>query len=100
MTDPIKVQRATVTIGSIEVDGFQLPDGSYRMSVTQAAETIGLGVQNASDFSRSKAIKPLLGEGYTPQTCQLPISERENANHFRATPVISCYLRALSCNSV
>ncbi|MDY7014099.1 MAG: hypothetical protein SVX43_10985 [Cyanobacteriota bacterium] len=40
MTDPTQATRATVTIGSIEVDGFQLPDGTYRMSQAQAAEAI------------------------------------------------------------
>jgi hypothetical protein len=30
-----------------------------------------LGVQNASDFLRSKAIKGLLGEAYTPQIFEI-----------------------------
>lgn len=72
MTDSTKASRATVQLGSIEVDGFQLPDGSYRMSQTQIAETIGLTERNARDFLRSKAIKSLLGKGYTDA-----ISERE-----------------------
>jgi len=65
MTTELKATRATVTIGSLVVDGFMLPDGSYRMSQTQAAEMVGLTQQNASDFLRSNAIKRLLGEGYT-----------------------------------
>ena len=67
MPESLKATRAPIPIGSIQVDGFMLPDGSYRMSRTQTAECVGLGVQNASDFLRSKAIKTLLGEGYTPQ---------------------------------
>ncbi len=39
------------------------PMGFFRVD----AEWVGLGVQNASDFLRSKAIKRLLGESYTPQ---------------------------------
>ena len=63
----MKATRTTVTIGSLAVEGFMLPDGTYRMSQTQAAEMVGLTQQNASDFLRSKAIKRLLGEGYTPR---------------------------------
>jgi len=36
-------------------------------SPTQAAECVGLKVQNVSDFLHSKAVKALAGEGYTPQ---------------------------------
>jgi hypothetical protein len=48
-----------------------LPDSSYRMSQTQAAECVGLKVQNVSDFLRSKAFKALAGEGYTPQISEI-----------------------------
>lgn len=66
MTDPIKATRATIPIGSIEVDGFQLPDGTYRMSQTQAAECVGRPEINARRFLSSKAIKASLGDDYTP----------------------------------
>lgn len=62
MTESIKATRATVQIGSLEVDGFRLPDGSYRMSLSQAAECIGLTARNAFDFLRSKAFKHLLSK--------------------------------------
>ena len=65
MTESIKANRASVQIGALEVDGFMLPDGSYRMSQSQVAEAVGLSRRNVSDFLRSKAIKALLGEGYT-----------------------------------
>lgn len=71
MTDATRATRTTVTIGSIQVDGFMLPDGSYRMSQTQAAQCVGLKVQNISDFLRSKAFKSLAGEGYTPQISEI-----------------------------
>jgi len=48
-----------------------LPDGSYRMSQTQAAECIELKVQNISDFFRSKAFKSVIGEDYTPQIFEI-----------------------------
>lgn len=72
-----KAKRATVSIGSLEVEGFQMPDGSYRMSITSAAEAVGLSVRNASDFLRSKAIKRLLGEGYTPPKSEIEVESDE-----------------------
>ncbi len=66
MSNSEKARRAIVTIGPLEVEGFQLPDGSYRMSQTQAAEVVGLTERNARDFLNSKALKSLLGEDYTP----------------------------------
>ena len=73
MSESIRATRAIVTIGHFTVDGFMLPDGSYRMSLTQAAECVGLTTRNASDFLQSKAFKSLMGEGYT-----VPISEIES----------------------
>jgi hypothetical protein len=73
MTESTKATRATVTIGDLTIEGFMLPDGSYQMSQTQAAESVGLAPQNASDFLRSKAFKSSVGEGYT-----VPISEIES----------------------
>lgn len=84
MTDSLKANRESITIGSTTIDGFMLPDGSYRMSITQAAQSVGLKVQNASDFLRSKALKSLLGEGYTPQTSQVEIeSEAQSRGQSR-----------------
>jgi hypothetical protein len=83
-----RATRATVTLGSIIIDGFMLPDGSYRMSLTQAAETVDLGVQNASDFLRSKALKSLAGEGYTPQTFEIETDDQiRGQGRFRGLPL-------------
>jgi hypothetical protein len=48
-----------------------LPDGSYRMSQTQAADCVGKPEINARRFLSSKAIKALLGEGYTPDSIEI-----------------------------
>ena len=66
--DTVKAQRSTVRIGDLEVDGFMLPDGSYRMSQAQAAEAIEEPPVYALRFLRSKESKALLGEGYTDYT--------------------------------
>jgi hypothetical protein len=62
MTESIKATRASVQIGALEVDGFMLPDGSYRMSLTQTAECVGKPARSTFDFLRSKALKRLLSE--------------------------------------
>ncbi len=50
MTESVRAVRAPVQIGSLTVDGFMLPDGSYRMSQTQAAECVGKPEINARRF--------------------------------------------------
>lgn len=37
MTETEKAKRESVAIGSLSVEGFQMPDGSYRMSLSSAA---------------------------------------------------------------
>ncbi|MEG4092785.1 hypothetical protein [Microcoleus sp. Pol12B4] len=68
MTESVRAVRASVQIGSLTVDGFMLPDGSYRMSQTQAAETIDEPPVYALRFLRSNGSKALLGETYTDYT--------------------------------
>ena len=75
MTESVRAVRASVQIGSLTVDGFMLPDGNYRMSQTQAAECVGKPEINARRFLDSKAIKALLGKGYTPDTIEIESSE-------------------------
>lgn len=70
MSETVKAQRTDIAIGSLTVDGFMLPDGSYRMSQTQAAEAIDKPEINARRFLTSKAIKGLLGKDYTPDAIE------------------------------
>jgi hypothetical protein len=62
MSESIKATRAIIAIGSLSVEAFMLPDGSYRMSLSQAAECIGKPARGTFDFLQSKAFKRLLGE--------------------------------------
>lgn len=66
-----KAQRAEIQLGPHAIEGFMLPDGSYVMSQSQAAELIGENEINARRFLDSKGIKALLGEGYTPDTFEI-----------------------------
>lgn len=77
----MKATRSTVTIGSLVVDGFMLPDGTYRMSQAQAAEAIEEPPVYALRFLRSNDSKALLGEAYTDYKPD-PV-EVENASNTR-----------------
>ncbi len=78
-------RRARIQIGVLEVEGFMLPDGSYRMSQSQAAEIVGLSERNARDFLSSKAFKSLRGEGYTPAIFEIDeVSQGRGQSRFNA----------------
>jgi hypothetical protein len=99
MTNPpdpsgsIKATRADVQIGALTVDGFMLPDGSYRMSQTQAAESVDRPEINARRFLTSRAINALLGGGYTPDTIEIDEAQARGRGRFNALPleVVSAY---------
>ena len=74
MTD--KAQRAAITISNFEVEGFMMPDGSYRMSQTSAAEAVGRPQRNAGRFLASAGIKALLGKTYTPDSIEVESSNQ------------------------
>ncbi|NET61500.1 MAG: hypothetical protein F6K47_36885, partial [Symploca sp. SIO2E6] len=91
MTESIRAARASVQIGSQQIDGFMLPDGSYRMSQAQVAQAVDKPPVNALRFLGSKAIKSLLGQGYTDYTPeQIEIESEEGKrgqSRFNALPL-------------
>jgi hypothetical protein len=94
MSESIKATRATVAIGQLTVDGFMLPDGTYRMSQTQAAETVGKDEINARRFLTSKNINAIRGEGYTPDSIEVEsVSDKRGQTRFNALPldVVTAY---------
>jgi hypothetical protein len=84
-----KATRATVTIGNLAIDGFMLPDGGYRLSLSQAADTIGLTARNAFDFLESKTFKTLVGEGYTDSLSEIEADEAQGrgGSRIRSLPL-------------
>lgn len=71
-----KATRQPIKIGAIAVEGFMMPDGSYRMSQTSAAAAVGKDEINARRFLDSTGIKTLLGKGYTPDTIEVESTEQ------------------------
>ena len=75
-----KAKRTTVEIGSSSVEGFQMPDGSYRMSQAGAATTINESPVYALRFLALRDSKALLGEAftdYTPEQIEVETSPGE-----------------------
>ena len=92
MTESVRAVRASVQIGSLTVDGFMLPDGSYRMSQTQAAECIGDDPVYARNFLGSKEGKAILGEGFTPETFEVnPTGQARGQTRIRGWPLSVVY---------
>jgi hypothetical protein len=65
MTTTTKAIRATITLGDIELDVFQLPDGSYRMSKAQTCETVQLDRKRLSELLEKNSLKAIAGKGST-----------------------------------
>ena len=90
-----KATRTEITIGSYSIEGFMLPDGSYTLSQTQAAEVVGEPEINARRFLTSRGIKALLGEDYTPDTFEIQSSPEQGrgASRIRGLPleIVSAY---------
>ncbi|MBD2115057.1 MULTISPECIES: hypothetical protein [Cyanophyceae] len=76
MTTGDKAKRATVAIGSLSADEFQIPNGSYRMSPTQAAGSLGKPGINARRFLEFRDITALWGEAYTPDGIEGDLPEQ------------------------
>lgn len=74
-------KRATVQIGSLSVDGFQMLNGNYQMSPTQAMGSVGKSPRNAGRLLESKGIKALQGAGYTPDAIEVASSEQTEVNN-------------------
>jgi hypothetical protein len=84
-----KATRTMIPIGPLEVEGFMLPDGTYRMSLSQAAEIVGLIARNAFEFLESKAFKTLAGEGYTVSISEIEAedSQGRGGSRIRSLPL-------------
>ena len=65
--ETVKAQHAIVRIGNLEVEGFMLPNGSYRMSLSQVAGCVNTSPQNVSNFLRSRLLNHKRGEKSTDQ---------------------------------
>jgi hypothetical protein len=59
-----KASRAVITLGDIQLDVFQLPDGKYFLSLTQVAESIDVPLKRMSRIRELKLAQTLYPEGF------------------------------------
>lgn len=65
-TQTYKARRCSITIGSIPLTIFQLPDGSYRLSQSEVSGVIAKPARSMFSFLRSKQLKSILDSGFEP----------------------------------
>ena len=60
----MSVQRAVIMLGEIELDVFQMPDGSYQLSETGCEKAANKGERSIRDFLRGKSPQALPYKGF------------------------------------
>lgn len=60
----VKATRATITLGDIELNVFQLPCGKYQISQSQACDVVGKPAKRMVQLSHSEAGQTLLALGF------------------------------------
>ena len=63
MTDnivPVKAIQATIKIGDVEIDCYQMPAGEYRMSKIQACNVVNLDHRRFAQIFKSKHLQSIL----------------------------------------
>ena len=75
---PTKAKKATFKLGSLVLDGYQLPDGSYRMSATQVAKALNKHHKSVGEFLEGNSPQALPHKG----SPQLPKLKVEGVNNY------------------
>jgi hypothetical protein len=75
----VRAVAAKILVGNIELDGYQMPDGEYRLSKKQCCEMVGLDRKRLSQICEKKELKALLGEGKS--LSQLTIKSKAEGNN-------------------
>jgi hypothetical protein len=52
-----------INLGSIEINGYMLPDGSYRLSKGQSCDIVGLDRKRLSQLQEKNSLKAIIGAG-------------------------------------
>lgn len=60
----IKAVRATITLGDIDLDVYQLPNGKYFLSLTQIAETLSVKHSRLAQFRELDLAQTLYPQGF------------------------------------
>jgi hypothetical protein len=61
-----KATKATIKIGNISIDCYQMPDGCYKLAVNQVAKACNLDWRRFAEILEKKDVKALLPDGLVP----------------------------------
>ena len=79
----VKAVRATIQLGMVLLEVFQLPNGEYRLSQTQVAEAVGKREFSVRDFLQSKSPEALPYKGLAFEK----IGVEKESTWFKAVPI-------------
>ena len=88
--EPIRAKRATVKFfDGLEVQGYQMPDGEYRVGVVDASLVVGYGRQWLSQVLnlRPKTLKSLQGMGFTGSQIEARVSRDDSSGSSTANTI-------------
>lgn len=80
--EPIRAERQTVRFfDGLEVDGYRMPNGEFRVGLTGASFVVGYGKQWLSQVlsSRPKTLKVLQGLGFTGSQIEVRVGREEKS---------------------
>ena len=64
MNNLIKAIKATINLGDTLLDGYQVPNGEYFLSLTQVAETIDMPLKRMSELRELNLSQSLYPQGF------------------------------------
>jgi hypothetical protein len=66
-----EIKRAVIPLGSVEIEGFMMPDGSYRAKQAAVAEAIGQDEADIQRFFQSEEMVAELARGHHPECIEI-----------------------------
>lgn len=90
LLEPIRAERATVTFfNGLEVEGYRMPNGEYRVGMVDASLVVGYGRQWLSQVlsSRPKTLKSLQGMGFTGSQIEARVMREDSSGSSTASTI-------------
>lgn len=67
-----EIKRAVIPLGSVEIEGFMMPDGSYRANQAAVAKAIDQDEADIQRFFQSDDMPALLVKSHRPECIEIP----------------------------
>ena len=66
-----EIKRAVIPLGSVEIEGFMMPDGSYRAKQAAVAQAIGQDEADIQRFFQSEEMAATFVKGHRPECIEV-----------------------------